>query len=57
MDFAMNLNTNAKHDPTNITPPWQLWAGSNEMLFNMTAAGAPVVQPVKTSTALLDRCK
>jgi len=57
MNFAMNLDTNVKHDPTNITPLWPLWAGSNEMLFNKTEAGAAIVQVVKTSTALLNRCK
>ncbi|KAF4614038.1 hypothetical protein D9613_008113 [Agrocybe pediades] len=56
LDFAMNLDTNVKHDPINITPQWQQWQGSNEMLFNKTDAGAAVVQPIKTSTALLDRC-
>ncbi|KAF9557104.1 alpha/beta-hydrolase [Agrocybe pediades] len=56
LNFAMNLDTNVKHDPANITPRWQMWEGSNEMLFNKTVAGAPVIQPIKTSTALLDRC-
>ncbi|KAF9557097.1 alpha/beta-hydrolase [Agrocybe pediades] len=56
LDFAMHLDTNVKHDPINITPKWQQWQGSNEMLFNMTDAGAAVVHPIKTSTALLERC-
>jgi hypothetical protein len=28
-----------------------------EMLFNMTAAGAPVVRQITTSNALLNRCR
>ncbi|KAF9544962.1 alpha/beta-hydrolase [Agrocybe pediades] len=56
MDFTMHLNPNDKHDPANITPLWQMWQGSNEMLFNKTDGGDAVVQPIKTSTALLDRC-
>jgi hypothetical protein len=28
-----------------------------EMLFNMTAAGAPVVRQIATSNALLNRCR
>ncbi|GLB40131.1 putative type-B carboxylesterase lipase family protein [Lyophyllum shimeji] len=57
LDFAMSLNPNVKSDPSNITPLWNIWAaGEVEMLFNKTAAGEPVVQPIKTSSALLQRC-
>ncbi|KDR78748.1 hypothetical protein GALMADRAFT_64526 [Galerina marginata CBS 339.88] len=55
-DFVMSLNTNVKADPKNITPLWQLWQGSNEMLFNKTDAGATDIRSIKTSSALLERC-
>ncbi|KAF9479976.1 alpha/beta-hydrolase [Pholiota conissans] len=55
-NFAMSLNPNVKFDPSNITPAWKLWSGSNEMLFNRTVANAIDVRAVTTSKALLQRC-
>ncbi|KAF7335524.1 COesterase domain-containing protein [Mycena venus] len=55
--FIINLDPNIKVDPTTITPHWNTFnVSSTEMLFNKTAAGAPVVQPITTSNALLQRC-
>ncbi|KAJ6582727.1 Alpha/Beta hydrolase protein [Mycena vulgaris] len=55
--FIINLDPNIKVDPTTITPQWDLFEVKNtEMLFNMTA-GVPVVQPITTSDALLERCQ
>ncbi|KAJ6524299.1 Alpha/Beta hydrolase protein [Mycena vulgaris] len=55
--FIINLDPNIKVDPTTITPRWDLFEVNNtEMLFNMTA-GVPVVQPITTSDALLERCQ
>ncbi|GLB44903.1 putative type-B carboxylesterase lipase family protein [Lyophyllum shimeji] len=57
LDFAMSLTPNVKWDPSNLTPLWKPWAaGEAEMLFNKTEDGEPVVQPIKTSSALLQRC-
>ncbi|KAF8168677.1 Alpha/Beta hydrolase protein [Mycena galopus ATCC 62051] len=54
--FIINLDPNDKVDPTTITPHWNTFDTSNtEMLFNMTA-GVPVVHPITTSDALLERC-
>ncbi|KAJ7909694.1 Alpha/Beta hydrolase protein [Mycena leptocephala] len=54
--FAISLDPNVKVDPT-ITPAWNKWdVGHTEMNFNETA-GVPVVEPVKTSDALLERCQ
>ncbi|GLB44902.1 putative type-B carboxylesterase lipase family protein [Lyophyllum shimeji] len=55
LDFAMALNPNSKSSST-ITPPWGLWAGETEMLFNRTEGGLPDVRTIKTSRALLERC-
>ncbi|KAJ7835554.1 alpha/beta-hydrolase [Mycena olivaceomarginata] len=56
--FIINLDPNIKVDPTTITPPWNKFNISDtEMLFNRTAAGVPVVQPITTSDALLERCR
>ncbi|KAJ7695589.1 Alpha/Beta hydrolase protein [Mycena olivaceomarginata] len=56
MSFGISLNPNVKIDPTTITPPWQKWEGRHmEMLFNSTAAGLPLVEPMETSDALLER--
>ncbi|KAJ7716032.1 Alpha/Beta hydrolase protein [Mycena olivaceomarginata] len=58
MSFGISLNPNVKIDPTTITPPWQKWEGRHmEMLFNSTAAGLPLVEPMETSDALLERCQ
>ncbi|KAJ7692062.1 Alpha/Beta hydrolase protein [Mycena rosella] len=55
--FAISLDPNVKIDPATITPRWKKWdAGHTEMLFNETA-GVPLVAPVKTSEALLERCR
>ncbi|KAH9481796.1 putative secreted lipase [Psilocybe cubensis] len=56
-NFVISLNTNTKTDSSNITPSWPLWNGSNEMLFNKTAAGAVDIREIQTSTALLSRCE
>jgi hypothetical protein len=58
LNFALTLNTTSKWDPSDITPAnWELWNGVNEMLFNVTEAGAPDIRPVRTSSALLERCE
>ena len=56
LKFAMALNPNAKFDANDITPHWDTWQGANEMLFNHTEAGAPVIKQIRTSPALLERC-
>ncbi|KAJ6615854.1 Alpha/Beta hydrolase protein [Mycena sp. CBHHK59/15] len=54
--FAISLDPNMKVSAT-ITPHWNKWnVKQTEMLFNETA-GVPVVQPVTTSDALLNRCQ
>lgn len=56
LDFARFLDPNVKFEPT-ITPQWSTWSVDHtEMLFN-TTEGVPIVQPVKTSAALLERCR
>ncbi|KAJ7664715.1 alpha beta-hydrolase [Mycena rosella] len=56
--FALWLDPNKKVDPTTITPPWKRWdLEHTEMLFNKTEDGVPVVQPLRTSDALLERCQ
>ncbi|KAJ7683203.1 Alpha/Beta hydrolase protein [Mycena rosella] len=56
--FIINLDPNIKVDPTTITPHWDMFDVNNtEMLFNKTADGVPVVQPITTSNALLERCR
>ncbi|KAJ6520815.1 Alpha/Beta hydrolase protein [Mycena vulgaris] len=55
--FIINLDPNIKINPTTITPQWDLFEVRNtEIIFNMTA-GVPVVQPITTSDALLERCQ
>ncbi|KJA16236.1 hypothetical protein HYPSUDRAFT_147970 [Hypholoma sublateritium FD-334 SS-4] len=56
LDFALALNPNVKLDPTNVTPLWKPWDGSNEMLFNKTEANAADIRLISTSSALLERC-
>lgn len=56
LKFAMSLNPNVKFDLNDITPHWDVWKGSNEMLFNSTDTGAPDIRQIKTSAALLERC-
>ncbi|KAJ7476916.1 Alpha/Beta hydrolase protein [Mycena galericulata] len=56
--FAISLDPNVKVDPTTITPKWNKWdIGQTEMLFNKTESNEPVVKPVTTSDALLERCR
>ncbi|KAJ7748414.1 hypothetical protein B0H16DRAFT_1888492 [Mycena metata] len=56
--FGISLNRNVKIDPTTITPPWKKWEMRHtEMLFNSTATGLPLVEPMETSDALLERCQ
>jgi hypothetical protein len=56
--FIINLDPNLKVDPSTITPQWNMFEiGHTEMLFNKTADGVPVVQPITTSDALLNRCR
>lgn len=50
-------DVNVKFDPTNITPYWNKYdVGETEMLFNRTEEGVPVVRPIETDPALLERC-
>lgn len=59
MSTIKYYNVNVKFDPTNITPEWAMYtplAGGMEMLFNRTEEGAPVVKPVGTDPAVLERC-
>ncbi|KAF8896534.1 Alpha/Beta hydrolase protein [Infundibulicybe gibba] len=51
LNFAMSLNPGIKSDPTTITPKWNAWEGSTEMLFNKTEAGAPDIQSDMISLA------
>ncbi|KAJ7443944.1 Alpha/Beta hydrolase protein [Mycena galericulata] len=56
--FIINLDPNIKVNPATITPQWNKFdVGNTEMLFNMTAAGQPVVHAITTSSALLTRCQ
>ncbi|KAJ7201526.1 Alpha/Beta hydrolase protein [Mycena rebaudengoi] len=56
--FIINLDPNIKVDPTTITPRWSPFIiGNTEMLFNKTEAGEPIVQPITTSSDLLQRCR
>ncbi|KAJ7149773.1 alpha beta-hydrolase [Mycena crocata] len=56
--FAISLDPNVKVNPTTITPHWNVWDnGNTEMLFNKTEADQPVVHPITTSNALLERCR
>ncbi|KAJ7704489.1 Alpha/Beta hydrolase protein [Mycena rosella] len=56
--FAAHLDPNAKLLPT-ITPAWPKWSESatQEMVFNRSEAGAPLVEGALTDEALLDRCE
>ncbi|KAJ6524284.1 Alpha/Beta hydrolase protein [Mycena vulgaris] len=56
--FAISLDPNVKVDPAAITPKWNKWDfGKTEMLFNKTGTDVPVVKPLKTDDALLERCR
>ncbi|KAF4614285.1 hypothetical protein D9613_007996 [Agrocybe pediades] len=61
LNFVKTLNpgqqTNITGLPTNISlSSWKMWNGTNEMLFNVTADGAPDVRAVQTPQDLLNRC-
>jgi hypothetical protein len=56
LNFVISLDPNTKTDPSTITPKWNRWTSRDEMLFNHTDAGVPVVKPFKTSEGLLKRC-
>jgi hypothetical protein len=56
--FAISLDPNVKVDNATITPAWSKWdVGQTEMLFNQTVGDIPLVEPVTTSDALLERCQ
>ncbi|KAJ7681346.1 Alpha/Beta hydrolase protein [Mycena rosella] len=55
--FAISLDPNIKVSDT-ITPRWDKWyKGNTEMLFNKTETDLPLVGPITTSEALLERCR
>ncbi|KAJ7432394.1 Alpha/Beta hydrolase protein [Mycena latifolia] len=55
--FAISLDPNVKLGDT-ITPVWEKWdVGHTEMVFNKTEDDLPIVAPVTTSSALLERCE
>ncbi|KAF7365113.1 Carboxylic ester hydrolase [Mycena venus] len=58
VSFAVNLDPNVKLRPS-ITPAWPKWSrgADMEMVFNETESGMPDIAPVRTSSALLDRCE
>ncbi|EPS95764.1 hypothetical protein FOMPIDRAFT_1032719 [Fomitopsis schrenkii] len=50
----LNPNDKSFYD---LKPAWAAWQdGSTEMLFNVTAAGEPVIHTIQTDPALLERC-
>jgi hypothetical protein len=54
---VVNLDPNVKLRPS-ITPVWQKWSpAETEMQFNKTELDAPNIVPIKTSSALLERCE
>ncbi|KAJ7934061.1 hypothetical protein B0H13DRAFT_1855533 [Mycena leptocephala] len=56
--FIINLDPNIKVNSSTITPHWNTFDIQNpEMFFNKTASGVPVVQPIMTSDALVERCR
>jgi hypothetical protein len=58
VSFAVNLNPNEKVGQPTITPSWSKWTGrGEEMLFNRTGAGAPLVEAFTTDSALRARCR
>ncbi|KAJ7622210.1 Alpha/Beta hydrolase protein [Roridomyces roridus] len=60
--FIINQDPNHKVSET-ITPKWDRYVTGGygyeetKMLFNKTDAGQPVVQPISTGEALLERCR
>ncbi|KAL0578556.1 hypothetical protein V5O48_003457 [Marasmius crinis-equi] len=58
INFAISLDPNAKVDPSNITPKWDLYSTDNtEMVFNKTAENLPDIHADTTNEALLERCR
>ncbi|KAF7980340.1 hypothetical protein HWV62_38769 [Athelia sp. TMB] len=58
LDVILSLNPNVHFDPANKTPHWPLWSlDHEEMLFNKTESGKPLIRIVKTDDGLLERCK
>ncbi|KAH9924568.1 Alpha/Beta hydrolase protein [Fomitopsis serialis] len=56
MSVVSSLDPNDKAVP-DLKPAWAVWQnGTAEVLFNVTAAGEPVVQTTTTDPALLERC-
>ncbi|KAJ7149255.1 Alpha/Beta hydrolase protein [Mycena crocata] len=56
--FAISMDPNKKVNDSTITPPWRRWdLDHTEILFNKTDDGLPVVKPIKTDEALLERCR
>lgn len=59
ISLAKSFDVNAMFDPTDITPRWDMYVyvpGGTEMLFNRTEEGKPVVKPIGTDPAVLQRC-
>ena len=58
LNFVQNLDPNVKSSGPNITPRWNTWSSQqhNEMLFNVTAAGAAEIHTFETNAGLLQRC-
>jgi hypothetical protein len=57
--IVMSLNPNAHPEFSDVTPHWAAWSPgkTTEMVFNVTSAGQPVIQPSTTAADLLQRCK
>ncbi|KAK1229858.1 hypothetical protein PQX77_007076 [Marasmius sp. AFHP31] len=57
VSFAISLDPNAKVDPSNITPQWDLHdISTDRMVFNKTVDNLPDVRLVGTNKDLLARC-
>lgn len=53
-----NGNPNIHPVPEVITPQWNPYTdGDTEMLFNRTEDFQPDIRPIKTDSALLERCE
>ena len=58
VSFAISLDPNAKVDPSNITPQWELYGPSGgQVVFNKTVDEKPDVHPAAVDDELLRRCK
>ncbi|KAF7972538.1 hypothetical protein HWV62_17734 [Athelia sp. TMB] len=58
LDVILSLNPNIHFDLANKTPHWPHWSVDHEeMLFNKTESGEPLIRVVKTDDGLLERCK